>query len=454
MAKLAAERKSYNDPVKHEAVLAKKKAAYCVAEKRMAKLAAERKSYSNPVKHAAKLAAERKSYSNPVKHAAKLAAEKKSYSNPVKHAAVLAKRKAAYAVPEKCTAKLAAERKSYRHPVKRAVVLAKRKANYAIPEKGMAILTAKRKAYRDPAKHVAVLAKRKAAYAVPEKRMAKLAKKRKFNENPANRDLLLGKRRIQYKMQVTKGPKLSKKQSKSDYAYLLREARKAMLEMPVLACTVCHRARFKEQVKLCHRNKYPSSELVQKCFTGKYIHMCSADCKDTSTYHNKKKKEWICHTCHRHLLKGNMPPQAAINNLLLDDIPEELTALNALEMHLVSIVQPFMKIVPLPKGAQKGVRGQMVCVPANLQRTADSLPWTLNTNNLIRVKLKRKQEYKGHHLYMVVSQKRVMTALKKLMEINPAYKGKEFDLLVKGLRVDQFIQYPVNSYKIIYHIIL
>ncbi len=368
----------------------------------------------------------REKYDDPEKQMAELAAQRKSYRDPANHAAVLAKRKAAYAVPEKHMAKLAAERKSYSDPVKHATVLARKKAAYAVLEKRTAKLAAERMSYRDPVNHATVLAKRKATYALPEKRMAKLAGKRKFHENPVNHELVLKRRRILYKMEVTKGPKQEKKakSSKCDYTYLLSEARKAMLEMPILACTVCHRARFKEQVRLCHRNKYPTSDQVQKCFTGKYMHKCSAECNDSSTYHDKKKKEWICHTCHRHLLKGNMPPQADINKLWLDDMTKELKTLKSLEMHLVSIVQPFMKIVPLPRGAQKGVRGQMVCVPANLQRTADSLPWTLDTHNLIRVKLKRKQEYKGHHLYMVVSQEKVMAALRKLMEINPAYKGK------------------------------
>ncbi len=317
----------------------------------------------------------------------------------------------------------------YKDPVTHEAALAKRKAAYRDPVKHAEALSKRKAAYRDPVKRAAELSKKKAAYAVQENRTSKLATKRKFCQNPANRGLLLAQRRILYQNQKTEGQKRTKPTNKdktSDYEYLLSQARKAMLEMPILACTVCHRARFREQVKLCHRNKYPQSELVLKCFTGKYIHLCSADCNDSSVDHEKKKKEWICFTCHRHLLKGNMPPQAAVNNLWLDDIPAEIKSLNALEMHLVSIVQPFMKIVPLPRGGQKGIRGQMVCVPANLQRTADSLPWTLNTNNLIRVKLKRKQQYKGHHLYMVVNQERVMSALRKLMEINPAYKGKSF----------------------------
>ncbi len=366
------------------------------------------KKMKDTAKHAEELAKRRARYKVPENRMAKLAAERNSYRDPVKHAAKLASSKAAYSVPEKRAAKLAAMRKSYRDPLKHAAKLA-----------------AGKESYRDPVKHAAVLARRKVAYADPQTRTAKLIAKSKSYNNPVNRALLLAKSRILYKNKSKEQKKKKKKRTVSDYDYnyILSQARKAMLEMPILACTVCHRARFKEQVKWCHRDKYPQTERVRMCFTGKYIHKCPTDCKDSSIYHDRKKKEWICFTCHRHLLKGNMPPQAAINNLWLDDIPEELKNLNALEMHLVSIVQPFMKIVPLPRGGQKGVKGQMVCVPANLQRTADSLPWTLNTNNLIRVKLKRKQQYKGHHLHMIVSQTRVMSALKKLMEINPAYKG-------------------------------
>ncbi len=409
-----------------ERIKAKSRAAYSALEKRAALLTAKRESYNtkkqakvndtqvNSTYNANFAKAERnKLYYE--KNKDKIKAKRKQPNNdsagPLTSSQKLSRAEINKRYYERNKEKIKELRtKKYKDPVKRAAELAQKKA-----------------AYRDPVNHVRELARKQASYAIPEKRIAKLAGKRNFYKNPVNRALLRSKCKILYKKGLVKSSKVTKNRSvalDSDYAHLLNKARKAMLEMPVLACTVCHRARFKEQVKLCHRNKYPQTGLVLRCFTGKYIHQCSTDCNDSFIYHDMRKKEWICFTCHRHLLRGNMPPQAAVNNLWLDEIPEELKTLNALEMHLVSIVQPFMKIVPLPRGAQKGVRGQMVCVPANLQRTADSLPWTLNTNNLIRVKLKRKQEYKGHHLYMVVSQKRVMAALKKLMEINPAYQGK------------------------------
>ena len=68
---------------------------------------------------------------------------------------------------------------------------------------------------------------------------------------------------------------------------------------------------------------------------------------------------------------------------------------NTIAKHLMT---PFMKIVPLPKGQQKGLHGPVVCVPSNISSVIQTLPRQLSDNTLIKVKLKRKLEYKGHHL--------------------------------------------------------
>ncbi len=204
----------------------------------------------------------------------------------------------------------------------------------------------------------------------------------------------------------------------------LRKARETVSQLPILACTVCHRIRYREQVVHCDRKKYSSdNQIIQQCLTGEFIHICQENCELQNTdYHDLLKKEWICHTCHSTLKRNKMPVQAVINGLEVGEVPEELKALNALERHLIALVQAFIKIIPLPKGGQMGIRGQLVCVPADLQRTADSLPWTPDVEHLIRVKLKRKVEFKGHHLFMNVSQRKIMNALIKLKEINPLYK--------------------------------
>ena len=54
-----------------------------------------------------------------------------------------------------------------------------------------------------------------------------------------------------------------------------------------------------------------------------------------------------------------MPVQAKANNLQLDEIPDELSTLNALELRLVSLRVPFMKMVALPSGNKEAFTGQL-----------------------------------------------------------------------------------------------
>ena len=76
-------------------------------------------------------------------------------------------------------------------------------------------------------------------------------------------------------------------------------------------------------------------------------------------------KQWICKTCHSTLKRGVLPAQAKGNNLDLDDIPEELSDLNPLEIRLISLRIPFMKMVALPCGKQRAMpfMGQLSMSP-------------------------------------------------------------------------------------------
>lgn len=63
-----------------------------------------------------------------------------------------------------------------------------------------------------------------------------------------------------------------------------------------------------------------------------------------------------------------MPPEAAANKMHLDPVPEELSCLNSLEQHLISLHIPFMKVMALPKGGQKNIHGPVVCVPSDVKK--------------------------------------------------------------------------------------
>lgn len=82
-----------------------------------------------------------------------------------------------------------------------------------------------------------------------------------------------------------------------------------------------------------------------------------------------------------------------------------------------------MKILTLPKGLQKGIHGPVVCVPSSIPHVTKSLPRPLNDDTLLKVKLKRKMEYMGHHLYQQVSMSKITNALDCLKLTYPHFKG-------------------------------
>ena len=110
------------------------------------------------------------------------------------------------------------------------------------------------------------------------------------------------------------------------------------------------------------------------------------------------KQGWICKTCDLALMKGKMPIQAKANGLSLDKVPQELSDLNSLELRLISMRIPFMKMIALPCGQQRCIHGPAVNIPANLSSICD-LPRLPSEPQLIPMKLKHKLNYKGHYMY-------------------------------------------------------
>ena len=105
-----------------------------------------------------------------------------------------------------------------------------------------------------------------------------------------------------------------------------------------------------------------------------------------------------------------MPVQAKDNGLQLCTIPTELSNLNALELRLISLRVPFMKMVALPSGKQRCIHGPAVNVPSKLDSICTMLPRLPSQSELIALKLKRKLAYRGHYMYDYISPERVMNS--------------------------------------------
>ncbi|XP_063411255.1 uncharacterized protein LOC134694188 [Mytilus trossulus] len=236
--------------------------------------------------------------------------------------------------------------------------------------------------------------------------------------------------KIKLKDQLLTRRQNAKEESK-DIIKVIENFRENVSKGPEFVCACCFRLCFENQVVQCKRELYkPGSAkaIADTCISEKYLHICSNECRDECLFKQTNRVTlWICYTCHRKILKGKIPAESFANNLALEDIPLELNRLNQLEQHLISLNIPFMKIVALPKGGQKAVHGPCVCVPSDISKVTTTLPRSEDDNCLVKVKLKRKLQYKGYEEYQFVDTKHLEEALSFLKEKNDWYSNVEID---------------------------
>ena len=150
---------------------------------------------------------------------------------------------------------------------------------------------------------------------------------------------------------------------------LIQEEFKNVIQQgPTYICDICWKYKFKKNLTTLKDFKY-EQDLYRECHTGK--------------------SELICNSCHTSLLRKKMPMQAQCNNLELCPKIEELENLCPIELMLISQIIPFMFIVAKIKGAQHGLKGQCVLVPADLKKVQTILPRSCNEEYLISLALKR-----------------------------------------------------------------
>ena len=65
------------------------------------------------------------------------------------------------------------------------------------------------------------------------------------------------------------------------------------------------------------------------------------------------------------------------------EIPSVLIRLNTLEQRLISKATVFMKMVILPRGGQRAVRGQVINFPSNIHSVVSQLPRLPNGEDIV-----------------------------------------------------------------------
>ncbi|VDI59074.1 Hypothetical predicted protein [Mytilus galloprovincialis] len=217
------------------------------------------------------------------------------------------------------------------------------------------------------------------------------------------------------------------KVAKSHIDVVVQTFKDAIKKGPEYVWACCLRLLFQNQVLECRCENY-DQQLIQKCVTEKYVHKCSRECKSNCLLAvSSRNKLWICYTCHRKLHRGLTPPESFCNNLQLETVPDELCNLNKLESHLVALNIPFQKIMNLPRGNQAGIIGPVVLVPSDVKVVTNTLPRPVDDNLLVKVKLKRKLEYKGYVQYEFVDIKHVEKAFNYLRKHNKWYANIELN---------------------------
>ena len=119
------------------------------------------------------------------------------------------------------------------------------------------------------------------------------------------------------------------------------------------------------------------------------------------SYVNPDGKQWVCKACDRALSIGvtcHCRLKLMIYNCAMY-VPPEFADLNLLELRLISLRMPFMKMVALPSLVNR--HGPAVNVPSKVETICNNiyvLPRLPSETDLVPLKLKRKLAYKGHYI--------------------------------------------------------
>jgi len=231
----------------------------------------------------------------------------------------------------------------------------------------------------------------------------------------AKRQDLLNKKTEQYRtMDTTKKQKLLSEKSKAEHTCkktadsCVEQCKKKIMEGQYYICCVCNRTLYKKSVLKLNTSSYPSQDIfkIQSSYDG---------------------KEYICKTCHSKAIQGRLSCQAIVNNLNVDNAPIELGNLKKLEQTIIAQRIVFEKVIVVPKGQQRKIKGAICNIPVNCDQTCNILPRPPERSGIILLIVTRKLQFRGHVYFQSVRPEFIMTALNWLTANNPLYKDIQID---------------------------
>jgi hypothetical protein len=181
---------------------------------------------------------------------------------------------------------------------------------------------------------------------------------------------------------------------------------KKVSEGPVYICTSCNQLWYRHSVEcLPTSSNHTVQEILNRC-------------PKISSVENKI---WMCRTCKTYVKKGKVPPTSVINGMKFPEQDVSLRTLNPLELTLLAVRLPFMKIHQAPRGKQKKICGNMVLVPADVDNTVTQLPRLPSNTATIKATLKRRLRFK-HHVYCLNIRPQMVRQAAHFLSKTPLYK--------------------------------
>ena len=142
---------------------------------------------------------------------------------------------------------------------------------------------------------------------------------------------------------------------------------------------------------------------------------------------------YICKYCHGKLSVGTVPGITFWNKMEPDHLPVQFGEVNDLSETLIARQTPFMKIVALPSGGQRGLHGATNCVLndwSSVERGLN-LPRSAAETTIVGVGLRRKQEHVRDYLAQYVQPLQLWNLISWLVQHNPRYQDVQLNPLWK-----------------------
>ena len=139
-------------------------------------------------------------------------------------------------------------------------------------------------------------------------------------------------------------------------------------------------------------------------------------------------EHYVCMPCRKTIKEGKCPPcNESEYKFMIDKLPIEFMTLSKLESHLLKLVIPFVRIAHIPGYGEFKVKGPMLTVEAEVQKTMVEkiLP---REQELIPVSFKRKFAYKGNYIEEMISKSKIQEYFNYFKRENPLFAEEELKL--------------------------